>query len=342
MARQTAIAKLTLLCNPMRNQSIDTSKGFLLLLVIVGHILQGSFTESLPRYLIYGFHMPMFMAISGFLFSANYFKITTHTWIKKTTSRALLPWVLAVIIFTVYLKFVGYYQQSSPQLIIESLTKPFYHLWFIPAWIAYQAAIRWMEKHQFNIRQFLLASCLISTAAAWLQISGQVLIPTQEIPIIGEILYSLRPQFFLFFVLGYVVKNHPNSLPHVLSKTLQHPIHSIIALGIFTTQFFYTNPLINNAELIKTSINVLVFFYLNLSFLAYGIPIIAANKLPKSPLLHWIGNQSLLIYLWHPMAILFARYTISYKPTPEFYFSSITSTITILVIIYFYDRYRNP
>lgn len=42
---------------------IDFIKGCLILFVIAGHILQGSLSENPARYMIYGFHMPLFVAI---------------------------------------------------------------------------------------------------------------------------------------------------------------------------------------------------------------------------------------------------------------------------------------
>ena len=53
----------------MRNKNIDLIKGILVLLVIIGHVLKGSLSENLARYIIYSFHMPLFIAIAGYLFN---------------------------------------------------------------------------------------------------------------------------------------------------------------------------------------------------------------------------------------------------------------------------------
>ncbi len=325
----------------MRNQSIDTSKGFLILLVIIGHIKQGRFEDSLIRYVIYGFHMPMFMAVSGYLFSANFNQISTSKWWMKVTQRAVLPWMLALFVFTAYLSFVGFYHLNLAQLVIEVFKKPFYHLWFIPAWIGYQAIIRWFEKINISTPNILMISAAITIIGAWLQNSGQTSINTQKIPVIAELFYTFKPQIFLFFVLGYFYKHHTQFIPSLLKTTLNNPMHLGLASSLFLGLFFIPKAGIHLPYFIKTTITYFTFLYLNLSLFSYGLPILEADKLPKSKLLNWMGKQSLLIYLWHPLAILFARYTISYRPTPEFYFSSITSTIIILIFIYFYDRYRN-
>ena len=53
---------------PARNPAIDVVKGMLILLVIAGHLVPGSLTDSLARHLIYGFHMPLFIGLAGYLF----------------------------------------------------------------------------------------------------------------------------------------------------------------------------------------------------------------------------------------------------------------------------------
>lgn len=50
-----------------RNQRIDLLKGCLILLVIIGHIVLGHVHEQAVRYMIYSFHMPLFIGLSGYL-----------------------------------------------------------------------------------------------------------------------------------------------------------------------------------------------------------------------------------------------------------------------------------
>jgi len=52
-----------------RNPNIDFVKGLLIVFVVIGHILRGSLSDDLLRYIIYLFHMPLFIGLSGFLFN---------------------------------------------------------------------------------------------------------------------------------------------------------------------------------------------------------------------------------------------------------------------------------
>lgn len=49
-----------------QKHSVDIVKGGIIA-VMLGHIFLGSAEESIPRYLIYAFHMPLFFFVSGYL-----------------------------------------------------------------------------------------------------------------------------------------------------------------------------------------------------------------------------------------------------------------------------------
>jgi fucose 4-O-acetylase-like acetyltransferase len=65
---------------------------------MAGHILQGSLESSLPRTIIYSFHMPLFIGVSGFLFNMQKAgRMNFALLLKKYRFRVILPWVFAVL-----------------------------------------------------------------------------------------------------------------------------------------------------------------------------------------------------------------------------------------------------
>lgn len=55
---------------PLRNLQLDALKGFAILLVVLGHSIQWhvkDFDNNILFRIIYSFHMPLFMFISGYL-----------------------------------------------------------------------------------------------------------------------------------------------------------------------------------------------------------------------------------------------------------------------------------
>lgn len=84
-----------------RNLFLDYTKGILILLVVYGHIIQyvaynnqwevGGFFEDPVFKAIYIFHMPLFIAISGFISFSSIHKTTLWDIIKKRFFNLILP-----------------------------------------------------------------------------------------------------------------------------------------------------------------------------------------------------------------------------------------------------------
>lgn len=56
-----------------RLNNIDFLKGVLIIFVITGHLIPGILNKTLIRYIIYFFHMPLFIGISGYLINIQKF-----------------------------------------------------------------------------------------------------------------------------------------------------------------------------------------------------------------------------------------------------------------------------
>ncbi len=66
----------------VRNLSFDLLKGFLIILVITGHILPGNANEGL-RGIIYYSHMPLFLGVTGYFIKSESLNLTVRSLIKK-------------------------------------------------------------------------------------------------------------------------------------------------------------------------------------------------------------------------------------------------------------------
>ncbi len=84
-----------------RNLRLDLVKAIAIILVVAGHAIQYScgsdYTESLAFYdnwvykIIYSFHMPVFMCVSGWLFARSVAKYDTCALLKNKAIALLLP-----------------------------------------------------------------------------------------------------------------------------------------------------------------------------------------------------------------------------------------------------------
>lgn len=79
---------------------IDYLKGLLLLFVFLGHLLPGTLSENFVRYLIYSFHMPLFIGISGALLTpASLARSSLRQLVARYFGRMLLPWLVACVVY---------------------------------------------------------------------------------------------------------------------------------------------------------------------------------------------------------------------------------------------------
>ena len=103
--------------NTTRDKTIDFIKGILILFVILGHTTLGltdmySFDDTMNGIanVIYSFHMPCFIAVSGFLYS-EYVGNASQGIFSRIGHKAfniLLPYVMISVIYWIYTRYFSY------------------------------------------------------------------------------------------------------------------------------------------------------------------------------------------------------------------------------------------
>lgn len=115
-----------------RNYAFDFIKGVLILLVILGHALQNHYHKTAWDNwlfnLIYSFHMPLFVMLSGFFFSSS-LKLGIGDLMRKKFKRLLCPllfWSSVVVIFS-----LCYSTHSFNSSLIKELYVLYTKDWFL-------------------------------------------------------------------------------------------------------------------------------------------------------------------------------------------------------------------
>ena len=133
---------------------IDILKGIAIILVVIGHFYPQSFqldSWTTVNKLIYSFHMPLFMVISGYLFANSNFIINTSKsyfeFIQKKSVRLLFTYFsisLIIILSKLFAEIFFTLQYSiSIQTIlfhvfVQPMGGPTTFLWFIyTLWIIF-------------------------------------------------------------------------------------------------------------------------------------------------------------------------------------------------------------
>lgn len=301
----------------MRLRNIDLLKGLLILLVIVGHVVREEMSHSLLRTFIYSFHMPLFVAISGFLYHLSPDSRVMDL-MKKYTVRLLLPWASAVLIY--YFATDAYLVGDSwGTSLVDAFLYPYYHLWFIPAYLSWVAFTWLMRRLRLSHRQILWVGIGISAVAIILQQA----LPLQGVP--GKLFYTFRPYLYLYFVVGLWYRHHP------VRRTLRTE-YIWPAICSVMVVYLYVHPL----PMMSLWVNLL--FSLSLIHLLLNLAL--GYQLPHCRQLEWLGTHSLTFYLWHVLPILCATAFIPNVHSPLFYIVTIALELVLVGLYSLYIKQK--
>lgn len=181
----------------MRDQDIDSIKGLLIFLVVLGHFLEKSlgWGDEFNRVLlssIYFIHMPAFIFISGMFFKAQGIGVKLIYFLSL-----LIPFQIAYLLFNVLLND----QVLNSQIFTWTwLEVPYWILWYLLGMIAWSILMPLLSRMAFPVLISIILSLVIGFS------------------IFNNYLYSIGRIFtFLpFFVIGHLygqqlfkhIKNH--------------------------------------------------------------------------------------------------------------------------------------
>ena len=118
-----------------RNKFYDNIRGFAILLVVIGHSIQAQVTDfdANPVFeLIYSFHMPLFMFISGYVnCTPDREKKYDGAWLKRRFQSLVIPflvWIPLPYLFT-------HKWADFPEYVLHVIQFPDYGYWFL--WVLF-------------------------------------------------------------------------------------------------------------------------------------------------------------------------------------------------------------
>lgn len=227
-----------------RNTTLDRAKGLAIFLVVWGHTIQyltpGASDEfySDPAFkIIYSFHMPLFMAVSGFLFAASERKYPTRVLLKKRLERLLIPTVVWSLLIYAGTNLV---QLALGREMTYRLQDP---LWFLMASLfcsSIAILCRWAGKGNW------LAYAVAVPLSLALPDRFQLRFDKFMLPYFfaGILLYRCGPKISRFtyqvscvasLLIWWVLLRHwkPEDYIYVtgMSLTFAHPTHKLLILG---------------------------------------------------------------------------------------------------------------
>lgn len=254
-----------------RIEYIDNIKGFAILLVVIGHLLDKSLLleNNIFNSMIYSTHMPLFMYVSG-LFAFN--KETSPTiksflhFLKRKAIRLLLPYISIGLLY-------GYLKDYKSTEIYTNMSG----YWFFPTlfmcmFIGYILHIAYKKLNKSNY----IALDIVFFAITWL-----FFILCYYLKLCNNIPYFLHfLKMFPFFAFGYLSNRYTYISKIILSNTAY-----CISLIIFI--ILILNP-------INIGFNINGFFAIIITIKIFQN---FNNKIPH--IINKFGKNSLEIYSLH-------------------------------------------
>ena len=252
--------------------------------------------------------MPLFFFVSGWLLNLDKLRmLSTKHFIEKYGKRMLLWWFFAWLVYDGSFLIIHLHELNL-ELIIKHILSPYYHLWFVPG-LFVTISFVWFLLRFFSMANTHVVALTICVGFLFLMLINTEHLPDNTI---------IRKYNFLFLSIG------------IFCKQLNINRLNTYRGGVIFMIFLFSIILTFLLEIKETSAyNVLYLICLATAF----SPIIKNDSLSHNFFLEWLGRNSLQIYLWHVIPIVFLKY---FFANCEVIYYSVSS---ILFISFFFIAY---
>lgn len=275
----------------------DNIKFILIFFVVLAHLMEISadFAHKQQLYtLIYSFHMPMFIFLSGFFAKHSSSKIVFHF---------VYPYLLFQMLYLLYHNLVLY--PDAPQ--VYQFTTPYWALWYLMAMIFYYMLIPLLNQQR--IWQCAVVFLLSVAASILAGFDNEI----------GFFLTLSRFFTFLpYFVLGYYIGRYKTSL---IKFSARLSITSIL-LGIictvgvlFVCRYLLLSPVIKSHMMFGSASYANAWYTpqiklqllgIGLVWAAFFLFVLAPLLNRKLPLVSTVGKNTLPVFLLHGFFLRYA------------------------------------
>jgi len=313
-----------------RDCKFDVIKGFTIILVVLGHVIQRnivSYESNIAFLIIYSFHMPLFMYISGYI---TYGRVgfNKKEWLLNKFSILIIPffsWMLLSYVLS-FLTIFGIYPPYTIvsggiiHYIAYTIIHPNNGLWFLWALFGIYIPFLFAQKLEIWFRDFayLITAALLSV----------ILIPPFSSYRFWFGLNYIQ-YYFVFFTAGYLIAKHQIDWIRVIKyfeiiSLLLFPVLLFFWIKLYPLQSFIGHAVESNLAPLLALIYQYTLGFTGIFFVVYLFSHINYRSLN---ILAWLGTITLNIYAAHiPFLKLLHGNSIV---------SVITSTLTVLLLAIF-------
>jgi len=290
--------------NRERNSYWDSVKTILIFSVVLGHM--GTTLEERVLSIIYAFHMPLFVFVSGFFTRKKDFGIYWAEVIRLLTIFIVFDLAYLLIDFI-----------SSNDITLNRMLTPSFGLWYIVSLVYWRSFIQFMPQ------------AILKHSAIVIILSILLALLVGFVPISTQLSFQRTFVFFPFFILGYYAQtsNFITRLRKV-NKLVAFAVLVILCTIVYLFMpVFYANSTYGSAA--DCLLRLLQLAIASLEGIA--ILNIIPNNLGQFT---DIGKYTLIIYLLHPVFIKALKIVCSYADWTIGTIGGIAIAFIITVVLY--------
>ncbi|ARJ52025.1 acyltransferase family protein [Staphylococcus lutrae] len=271
-----------------RDAFFDNARAILIFLVVFGHLIR-PYVDTHPAInalylLIYSFHMPTFLFISGYF--AHH--VGRAGYIEKVGKKLLGPYLIFFAFFSVY-----YFVSGKNSSLDLDPFDPVFALWFLLTLFFFNVII--VIVRQFKPIYVLPIAILVAVLAGF------------STNVNGYMSWSRTLVFFPVFYIGYIIDTRLN---HYVQLRRFMPISVLILIGFFILYLFHpidadwllaSSPYkqVEGIELIYSPLKRLCLYVI--IFMTMGAFL---NLVPRTHhYFTYIGSRTMYVYLLHGIFI---------------------------------------
>ncbi len=274
----------------LRNYRFDNIKFILITLVVFGHFLElidGQAADNLYR-VIYLFHIPAFIFITGYFAKFNPSKILFSF---------IVPYVLLQILYLVFHAFVI----SEKSTVTLQITKPYWLLWYLMTVTFYYLLIPFFETKNKRKQIMIVAAAIFVSLLSGFDKN------------IGYFLSLSRFFTFLpFFLTGYYFGQNNRQKKKTDTNISSHMLLSMAVIGVIISIFYIVNSPIRYQVLYGSysyeAMNYGPGIKLLLAVFAFSWIVLLLHAIPNRKIIgiSVIGKNTLPVYVLHGFLVKLA------------------------------------
>ena len=262
-----------------RENRIDAIKGLLIILVILGHTIIALDNENVINHgvmgLIYIFHMPLFILISGYLTKHPSQQSASHMW--RGVGRIAVTLVIFQVLVSIRVQCMGGHFLAAMAMF------PFGILWYLMSLMCWRIMLFYTPRALLDRPWLYLGLALVVS----------LLIGLTHLGLFLSIQRTLN--FYLFFLLGFYYKQG------VTNTRLWHNnlLHALVVIGLLPLLFWLypkCGNVMNGADYygIKGLPEKIMVLTCSIS-----MSLLVFNLMRDNKILRVVGKDSMFYYLYH-------------------------------------------